>query len=136
VSQRTGSSSQFNGKKDKTNTTKKDGENEIKKNLRLTKVDLPLQPRRRAEVGGHAHVGDCGRDLAVFVGRAELRWLERFEFFLKRSWLCKGRLWRPKCWRGHYQRLSGGCGVRGWWRWLRGRFRDGCGLDNHFLRFS
>ena len=47
-------SSQFDGldgKKDETNTTKKDGENEMKKNLRLTKVDLPLQPRRRVEVG-------------------------------------------------------------------------------------
>ena len=86
MNQRTSLSSQFDdldGKKDETNKTKKDEENEIKK----TKVDLPLQPRWRAEVRGHARVGDCGRDLAVFVGRAELRWLGRFEFFLKRSWL-------------------------------------------------
>lgn len=47
-------SSQFDGldgKKDEKNTTKKDGENEMKKNLCLMKVDLPLQLRWQVEVG-------------------------------------------------------------------------------------
>ena len=43
---------------------------------------------RRAEVAGHVDIGADGQDGTVSVIRADMRWLEPFEWLLMGLWLC------------------------------------------------
>ena len=43
---------------------------------------------RRVEVAGHADIGADGQDGTISVIRADVRWLEPFEWLLMGLWLC------------------------------------------------